>query len=82
MTVVDRLVAAFEVAVAAGQPQDVDPGAVEGGRGGAALGLPKTAFPGPLTWVQAAVSVLPSGRPSSVTVPLSVTTALPVSPEL
>src|SRR5439155_21196995 len=34
-----------------------------------ALGFPNVTGPDPLTWLQVTVSVLPSGRPSSVTVP-------------
>src|SRR5206468_12804284 len=34
-----------------------------------ALGFPNVTGPDPLTWLQVTVSVLPSGRPSSVAVP-------------
>src|SRR5947199_10399342 len=34
-----------------------------------ALGFPNVTGPDPLTWLQVTVSVLPSGRPSSVSVP-------------
>ena len=37
----------------------------------AELGLPNVAVPGPLTLLQAIVSVPPTGRPSSLTVPFS-----------
>src|SRR5947199_4720167 len=35
-----------------------------------ALGFPNVTGPDPLTWLQVTVSVLPSGRPSSVAVPV------------